>query len=299
MADALIGKNGWLYLCNDSNGSLEQYQGVRTFTQDDLEHYRKVLEKRHALFAASGIPYMFVVAPNKQTIYPEFLPDNLKKAPQGTPYERLLAYMRQRSDFEILDLRKDLMEKKKLCGIYHKHDTHWNHEGAYYAYCAIMQKMQAYLPHIRIRSLNDFRLKAQDWKTPDLYEKTKMRFFEGHFQPHPGPYDIDSEDNDIFLSPKGKRSLKSPGDPHLNVSKTRPSFVFRNEDATLPRMLLFRDSFGTRIMHYLAESFQRLASVWKPNPVFELTQVEKPDIVLQIMVERFLIAAPEDPSNLF
>ena len=296
MADALIGKEGWLYLCNDTNGSLDQYQGIRTFTEDDLDHYRRVLEKRHAIYAASGIPYVFAVAPSKQTIYPEFLPDSIKKAPGGTPYERLLAYMQKRSDFEILDLRKDLMAKKKISVIFHRHDTHWNHEGAYYGYCTIMQKIQEYLPDARLQSLSDFRMKAQNWKTPDLYEKTKMRFLDGHFQPHPGAYNMDSENNDIFLSPKGKGSLKSPGDPHLNVSKTRPAFVFQNKDDTLPRMLLFRDSFGTRIMHYLAESFQRLASVWKPNPVFELTKIEKPDIVLQIMAERFLIARPENPA---
>ena len=296
MADALIGKKGWLYLCNDTNGSLEQYQGLRTFAEKDLEHYRKVLEKRHAIYAAAGIPYVFVIAPNKQTIYPEFLPGSIKKAPAGTPYERLLAYMQQRSDFKILDLRSDLLEKKKQSRIWLRHDTHWNHEGAYHAYGTIMQKIQEFLPHIRIRSLSEFRLKPQNWKTPDLYEKQKMRYVKGRFQPHPGPWDIDAEDHDIFLSPKGKNSLKCPGDPHLNVSETRPSFVFRNKDETLPRMLLFRDSFGTRIMHYLAESFSRLASVWKPNPVFELTEIEKPDIVLQIMVERFLIAAPQKPA---
>jgi len=296
MADALIGKNGWLYLCNDTNGCLEQYQGLRTFTESDLKRYCRVLEKRQAIYAALGIPYIFVVAPNKETIYPEYLPDDLKKDPDGTPYERLLAYAANHSDFEVVDIRKDLTKQKKQARIYHKHDTHYNHLGAYYAYQAIMVKIQEYLPRVRVRSLNEFRLKVQDWKTPDLYTKQKMMFADGKFVLHPDPPQIDSENPDIFLSPKGRHAHKSPGDPHLNVSKTRPAFVFTNEDDALPRMLLFRDSFGTRIMHYLAESFQRLASVWKPNPVFELTAVEKPDIVLQIMVERFLIAPPEDPS---
>ena len=296
MADALIGKNGWLYLCNDTNGCLEQYQGLRTFAESDLRYYCRVLEKRRAIYAALGIPYIFVVAPNKETIYPENLPDGLQKDPDGTPYERLLAYTADHSDFEIVDLRKDLRNEKERARIYHRHDTHWNHLGAYSAYRTIMETIEDYLPGVRVRSLDEFRLKVQEWKTPDLLTKQKMILVDGKFVLHPDPPDVGAGDADIFISPKGRQARKRSGDPHLNVSKTRPAFVFENEDSGLPRVLLFRDSFSTRIMHFLAESFQRLACVWKPNPVFALTAIEKPDIVLHVMIERFLIALPEDPA---
>ncbi len=290
MADALTGKKGWFFLCNDTNGCMEQYQGLRTFSEYDLQNYKRVLEHRKQVYASQGIVYIFAVAPNKETIYPEFLPAEITKSDEGTPFERLRAYMAAHSDFEILDLSLALAAAKPHHRLYHKTDTHWNHIGAYAAYQAIMEKVQLVFPNVTAPSLDAFRLKPQAWKDADLAVKTKMMYKDGKFVVHSNPPAPDRADPDIFLKPKVRRAEPSRVGTHLNVSPTRPSFVYQIDDPKLPRILFYRDSFGTLLMPYLAETCQRLACVWTPTPLFDLNTREKPDLVIQVMVERFLIA---------
>ena len=48
--------------------------GTQPFTPEELEQYQKILEARRDWLAERGIPYLFVIPPNKDTIYPEFMP---------------------------------------------------------------------------------------------------------------------------------------------------------------------------------------------------------------------------------
>ncbi len=290
MADALTGKKGWFFLCNDTNGCMEQYQGLKTFSEHDLQNFKRVLESRKQFYESQGVAYIFAVAPNKESIYPEFLPDEIEKSSEGTPFERLLAYMAANSDFEILDLSLALVAAKPHHRLYQKTDTHWNHIGAFAAYRAIMRKIRQVFPNVTAQSIDAFRLKQQAFKEADLAQKAKMMFKGGKFLAHPNPPAPDRQDPDIFMKPKVKRAEACSVEPYLIISKTRSAFVFQVQDPDLPRVLFYRDSFGTLLMPYLAETCQRLACVWTPTPLFDLNAKEKPDIVIQVMVERFLIA---------
>jgi alginate O-acetyltransferase complex protein AlgJ len=78
--DVLIGKNNWLFF-TESN-LIDDFVGADPFTQAELETWRSNLEHKRDWLAKHGIRYLFVVAPNKQTIYPEYLPDYLAERPR-------------------------------------------------------------------------------------------------------------------------------------------------------------------------------------------------------------------------
>lgn len=60
--------------------------------------------------------------------------------------------------------------------------------------------------------------------------------------------------------------------------------------ANLPRAVMFRDSFASSMIPFLSEHFRRIVYEWQgPNQFnYALVEREKPDVVIQEMVERKL-----------
>jgi alginate O-acetyltransferase complex protein AlgJ len=143
--NVLIGKNNWLFF-TESN-LIDDFVGADPFTLEELETWRLNLENKRNWLANQGIRYLFVVAPNKQSIYPEYLPDYLQKDRGQTRLQQLLAYLNTHSDLPILDLSTVLTGEKKRHRIYHITDTHWNECGAYAAYRAIMDRVEKWFPY--------------------------------------------------------------------------------------------------------------------------------------------------------
>ncbi len=70
--------------------------------------------------------------------------------------------------------------------------------------------------------------------------------------------------------------------------------IYENTNTTLPKAVVFRDSFSTLLLKFLSESFSRLVAVWQPNLDYSIIEKEKPDIVISQQVERFLMKIPDD-----
>jgi hypothetical protein len=70
--------------------------------------------------------------------------------------------------------------------------------------------------------------------------------------------------------------------------KYSPPVAWYSPDTSLPRALLFHDSFAIGFHHLLAEHFQRMVAVWHDDFHPDLVEREQPDVVIQEMVERKL-----------
>lgn len=70
--NTIVGRDGWLYLADCQ--MVDHYRGVLRFKPEELQNWQKLLEERRDWLARRGIKYLFVVAPDKQSIYPEHLP---------------------------------------------------------------------------------------------------------------------------------------------------------------------------------------------------------------------------------
>jgi hypothetical protein len=69
-------------------------------------------------------------------------------------------------------------------------------------------------------------------------------------------------------------------------------------DAAPGRCFVFGDSFAYTFMHFLAESFGRLSYVHRPTFDYEAILAERPDVVVGVLTERFIIRVPEDSPYL-
>ena len=95
-----LGSSGWLYFASES--AVSSYRAVRPFSSLELEQFRCLLEARRDWLAARGIHYLMIIPPNKDTIYPEFVPRSANKVhTRSRSRSGLLDYMKERSSTQI------------------------------------------------------------------------------------------------------------------------------------------------------------------------------------------------------
>ena len=74
--------------------------------------------------------------------------------------------------------------------------------------------------------------------------------------------------------------------------------VLGTGDPTMPRAVVFRDSFSNALVPFLSEHFERIVWVWDRDVLPEVVLREQPDLVIQEVVGRFLDRRPKGPWEL-
>jgi len=278
--NAIIGKEGWLYL-GDGN-VLADYRNAHPFTETELRHWRDVLVAKRDWLAQRGIRYVFVVAPDKHSIYPEYMPNRLNKVSSRSCLDQLIAYMKVNSDFEIVDLRPALNAEKDTVRVFHKTDTHWNDRGAFVAYRQIMRAASAQLPELKPRDEADFRAVEYPAAGLDIANMMGLRAVMG--------------ERVLRLEPKFQPCAQPAAitlRPDLQGPKYEPGHEAYAKECSTARLkaVVFQDSMGTALVPYLSEHFRRTAYIWDyPNRIVMNAAIvsEHPDIVIEERVERHL-----------
>ncbi len=76
-APVIFGKDKWLFYPSSIAGDWLADRSLSPFSESQLDAWQSLYEKRNKFFAEHGIPFLLVVVPDKQSIYPEFVPDHL------------------------------------------------------------------------------------------------------------------------------------------------------------------------------------------------------------------------------
>ena len=120
-SNVILGKNNYLYSSEETN----DYNKINTLTDEQINTILNKLSYFQKMLAERGIDFVFTVAPNKSTIYPEFMPyESLNKNGQNN----LDKINNSINNYYINYINyKDLMiNNKKNYELYYKRDTHWN-----------------------------------------------------------------------------------------------------------------------------------------------------------------------------
>ena len=276
----LIGRDGWLYF--NGNQMVEHYRGTLLFTPDLLQDWKTLLEQYRDWFAQRGIKFLFVVAPDKQSIYPEHLPSWMNKVSPETKLDQFFGYMKLHSTVEVLDLRQTLLENRSMGPLYLKTDSHWNQLGAFLAYQRLVKELAAQLlPGVQPVPL-------------DAFERTNAPTPPGDLTAMAGTGL--SERNAVLLNPKA--SLP-PLEMIAQSYQTGPLFVTRNSYVA-GSAIVYGDSFVNYWIPFIGYNFGQVSyfSNHFLSSKFidaELIKQEKPTVVIVEVIERsFNVAKPKD-----
>ncbi len=275
-----IGQQGWLYYADEWN--MEDYENIMPYSQNDLAGIARVLEQRRCWLAARGIKFFVLVAPNKHTIYPEYLPPHIHKIGQRSRLDQVAGYLAAHTDIELIDVRSELLAAKEKQHVYHLTDSHWNDRGAFVACKKIMERINKYFPAVSVPHEDAYTIAEKLGDGGDLANMLTMK-------------DILKEER-ITMTPKaGLQAIESTRDYPDPVSLAGREMVVRQTgDLRLPRALVFRDSFGWALIPFFAEFFQSSVYVWTFDFLPELIEREKPDIVIFECAERYITSLTQE-----
>lgn len=287
----VIGRRGWLYLGrgNYFNNEMDYYRAARPFTLPELQRFKATLEERRDWLARRGIRYLFVPAPNKSTIYPEYLPAAVNRVHARSRLDQLLDYLRRRSDIEFLDLRPALLRRKREERIFHKTDSHWNDLGGYWAYREIAERLRRFFPALRPLAPAQVAVGRYEGAGGDLAELLNLQgdvFRETYITARP-------------LTPfRAHEGRPTPGfRPRAPWVRLVASECPAGEVASA---VMVRDSFAHQLMPFLSEHFRRIVYVWdwELHAFPDVILAERPSVVIDQMAERSLLSiVPKNPPS--
>lgn len=263
----IIGKDGWFFYKGDNRKqTIDDYTGRLRFSDEELEKIRARLEGYGKNLEDKKIKLFIVIAPNKESIYSEYMPEYYIRA-KGSRLKQITQYLSIKSpEINIIDLTNILL-KKKISGetkypLYYKTDTHWNDAGAYIVSSNILQHLNLKIKNIKfftpVESIHSGDIAITMLNCADqITEKT------------------------IFYEPLKNRSAKK-------IKINSNTFITVIENKNLPKAIIFGDSFSSSLQPYLSEHFSKTIWIWGHKIDMNLIEEEKPDFVIIELVERYL-----------
>lgn len=133
--------------------------GGRALTEEEIE----TLVKPWAQENFVEIPYIFVIAPNALTVYPELAPSSVVSTSNTTRYKQVVKALKE-TDAIVIDLSEVFAEHKDdQYPIYSATDSYWTEYGAYLAYQEIMNIVDDAYPEVTARPLSDFKVEEKEY----------------------------------------------------------------------------------------------------------------------------------------
>jgi hypothetical protein len=217
--DVILGKNGWLYYAE----TLNDYTGAEELSDREIFSAARNLRLMSDYCRGQGMSFLFTVAPNKNSLYPENMPAYPRAGGQSNA-DRLAAALSDQG-VPYLDLFSVFREQSQT--LYFKRDTHWNSRGAALAADAIISATGGESNYFS----DPFGTETE--YTGDLYKMLYPASRGGDTNPvYGGALDYD------FAGPA-----------------TEPdSVLLRTQSAGEGSLYMFRDSFGNLLYPYLAAS---------------------------------------------
>lgn len=284
-----VGSNGWLY---PGGSEIEFLLGIRPVSDSLITLLIKELNSRYDYCKERGAEFRLVIVPAKSSLYPQYLPFHYRLGQSTPAVEKLLSRSKKECRAPVLYLLDSLNKYKQSKLLYLKSDTHWNDYGTYCGYRSIMQWLGA-KPEALV-------------KYPDDFEKPEVSVAAGNLSSMLG---LGEDWNDTV----SKLHLAARKVVPARIKENYPcddswfsycydyECAFGNSDTTLPGLLVIRDSFTNELMqNLLATHYGRSTFIWdywqhKLNK--EILEKEKPDVVLCIMNERFLMNPVKYPNS--
>lgn len=257
----LIGKDGWLFYRGDQ--TIEQTRGVINYTDKEKEDILSKLQNNVDKLKENGIETYVLVLPNKENVYKEKLPNNISIEKDRTKAEKLIDYIKQNSDINIVYPKEELVEAKEKYQVYRKYDTHWNKVGACIGTICLQRAIDS-----------NFSYSLEDITIEEIEEK-----------------DLNDLANFASLNEELFENIIRVSNFNTEVEYTKvegskyEEYVSNSKnDKTI---LFIGDSFRTDMVEYLSKLYKRVIFVHRDHYTKSSIEEISPNIVVIETVERY------------
>ena len=269
--EVVVGKDGWLFFNSAEHGDpLGDYQGKVLFTEEEAAEIADYFNGPEEYFQYRGIQFIIVIAPGKERVYPQYLPDSYGEPEYGRG-EQMYRYLSDHCPgipvLSMFELLKDYADKDEEL-VFFKTDTHWNHLGAYLAAKEILSVVDMELPEVAKEDLVEF-----DPGGGDLSDLLGI-----------DPSDVTDVDYELT----GPLSF-----PYATKEGDVMSQVYYTADASSgKKAVLMGDSMSINLAEELAGHFSELCFFrrWGQNTesFWEIVERMRPDVVIYETSDRYI-----------
>lgn len=105
--------------------------GDNAFSEKELTAIKN-LESQKQKAEEKGAKFILMIYPNKEIIYCDKMPSYIIRESEVTRADKLVAYLRENSDIDIVYPKEQFMEQKDVCQLYYTTDTHCNMLGCFW-----------------------------------------------------------------------------------------------------------------------------------------------------------------------
>lgn len=266
--DLILGKEKWLFLKWDP--LIPNYMGTYTYTEEELERAKNNLIRLKEVFNKNGADFYMVICPDKNQIYPEYMPDYIKRIhPEFNATDVFIKYMKENTDLNIIYLKEYFLDVKKYYPIYYKFDAHWNKLGAYFGYQEIMNNIGK--DYVNINNIFLQRIENAE-NTPSLAQLASLR--------NSKLYKYDTE---YIISNYTEYKYKL-------LTNYRWEYISCESDSkNNTSIVMIRDSFADNIFDYMSTRFSKTSYIIANGDSYSISNIIKtnPNIVIYLSVERY------------
>lgn len=260
------GRSNWLFYKKDD--SVSYYKGTNILSEEEMANNLKLMEQLQEVCDAKGIKLVFMVWPNKEQVYSEYMP-TYEYVEKRKRLDIFTDYVKENSAIKFEYPLEELKRGKMYYDTYYAYDTHWNNAGAF---IGVMEIYDA---------LGMETMDIADVKTVPTSEVLLGCCIVGNLDYRQYPRDTDVEidyKKDIqILNTQGVCDIAVGNDPIYKVetnSSNKCNFV------------LIGDSFRVSMVPYLQKDFSSSVFIHRDNLSEAKSEIQNADVLVVSAVER-------------
>ena len=128
---SLVGKDKWMFYKTTYDGKpLDDYEGINIYTDDQMSQITQNIKNAKDYYNSLGIDFQLMICPNKEQVYSEYMPIDIKVTNTEKKADKLIKYLKS-NNIDVIDPKPELLQYKDSAQVYYKNDTHWNNLGAF------------------------------------------------------------------------------------------------------------------------------------------------------------------------
>lgn len=260
--EVIRGRDGWYFY--NGGASTADYRGQNLYSEEELAAIAAKVERTRRYYESLGVEFAVILAPNKEEIYSEYMPEWYTRLSDITRYDQMERCLKEQTQVPVIAPKQYFLENRERLW-YFKTDTHWNEAGGFVAGQMLVDVLGG-----QAVSVEDVII-PYDYRGPgDLALLFHMPecFLEDYFCTVNGYYD---EVEVMSADPVGD------------------GMVIRTSAEAAPdsrRVAFYRDSFATVMMNQISKYFSHIDYYhWQG---FDRAYLEEnqPDILVYEVVER-------------
>ena len=253
--DVVLGTDGWLYFAD----TLPDYVGLQPMTDREIFSAARNLRLMAEYCESQGARFLFTLAPNKNSLYPEHMPNLTLPSARKPRDAKRLAEELERQGVDYLDCFALFRGQEET--LYFKTDSHWNGKGAALAADAVNRALG------RSSGYFDGPFTREEVHKGDLYDML-----------YPAGEGLEAD-------PVYSGELTIEYDVPIRSAENLTIMTHGGGEGSL---VMFRDSFGNNLYPYLADSFGAALFSRSMPYRLDLAAQREADYVAAELVERNL-----------